>query len=77
MSGVYYGAGLKSLIEAAGSAFGLDFSEEVIALVVNEDECGEVFDFNFPDSFHSELGIFEQFDFLDRVGGKHCCRTAD
>ena len=41
--------------------------EEIIALIVDEDECGEILDFNLPDSLHSEFGILEEFDLLDRI----------
>jgi hypothetical protein len=36
--------------------------KEVVALVVNEDEGGEVLDLNFPNGFHSEFGIFHALD---------------
>ena len=41
--------------------------EEIIALIVDEDEGGEILDFNLPDSLHSEFGILEEFDLLDRI----------
>ena len=41
--------------------------EEIIALIVDEDEGGEILDFNLPDSFHSEFGILEEFYLLDRI----------
>jgi hypothetical protein len=58
----------RELLEGAGGAglFGAgvtprfaDLSEEVVALVVDEDEGGEVFDFDLPNGFHSELRVFE------------------
>ena len=55
----------------------LNLLEEVVALVVHEDECGEVFYFNLPDGFHTELGIFYTLDALDVVLCKDCCRTTD
>ena len=44
---------------------GLELLEEVIALVIDEDECGEVFYRNLPDGFHAEFGIFHALDTLD------------
>lgn len=51
--------------------------EEVVALVIDKDERGEVLDFNLPDSLHAELRIFEKLDFLDAVLGEDGCGTAD
>ena len=48
---------------AAGA--GLELLEEVVALIVYEDECGEVFYGNLPDGFHAEFGIFHAVDALD------------
>src|SRR6478752_6942698 len=51
--------------------------EEVVALVVDDDERGEVDDLDAPDRFHAELGIFEHLDLLDAVLGKIRRGTAD
>lgn len=32
-------------------------SKEIIAFIIDNNKCGEVFDFNFPDSFHPEFRI--------------------
>lgn len=65
------------LVEAAGfAAFG-DLCEEVVAFVVDKDECGEVFNFDFPDCFHAEFGVFEKFNVLDRVLCEHGGGSAD
>ena len=48
----------------------VDLLEEVVALVVDEDEGGEIFDANFPDRLHAEFGVFEDFERLDMVGGE-------
>ena len=45
----------------------IQFLEEVIALVVDDDEGGEVLDLDPPDRFHAEFGIFQHFDLLDAV----------
>ena len=39
--------------------------EEVITLVINQDECGEVFHLNLPDSLHTQLRILDALDALD------------
>ena len=42
----------------AGVAAGFaDLGEEIVALVVHEDERGEVFDLDLPDGFHPELRV--------------------
>ncbi len=61
-------------LKSAALAFLGDFCEEVVALVVNEYECGEILDFYFPNSLHAELGIFEKLNFLDAVLSKDSCR---
>ena len=38
--------------------------EEVVALVVYEDESGEVLDGDLPDGFHAEFGVFDALDAL-------------
>ena len=48
---------------AAGA--GLELLEEVVALVIHEDEGGEVFYSNLPDGFHTEFGILHALDALD------------
>ena len=61
----------------AGAAFLFDLSEEVVTLVINEDKCREIFNFNLPNGFHAEFGIFHALDALDVVLCKDSCRTAD
>ena len=49
--------------------------KEVIALIVDDDEGGEILDFNFPDRFHAELFVFNDFNFGDAVLRQTCGRT--
>ena len=56
---------------------GLQLLEEVVTLVVDEDECGEVFHLNLPDSLHAELGILNALDALDVVLCEDSSRTTD
>ena len=51
--------------------------EEVIALIINEDECWEVFYADLPYSFHTQFWIFYTFDALDVLLSKEGCRTTD
>src|SRR5271156_389934 len=51
--------------------------EKVVALVVDDDEGGEIDHFDTPDRFHAELGIFDALDFLDAMLGEVCRRPAD
>ena len=43
----------------------LQLLEEVVALVVNENECGEVFYGNLPYRLHAQLRILNALDALD------------
>ena len=43
----------------------LELLEEVVTLIVNEDECREVFNRNLPDSLHAQLRILYTLDALD------------
>src|SRR5258708_12801537 len=51
--------------------------EEIVALVVDNDERGEIDDFDTPDRLHAELGVFEQLDLLDAVLREARRRAAD
>ena len=62
------------MLHRAARADGL---EEVVALVVHEDEGGEVFDFDLPDGFHAELGELDDFDLLDVFLGEDGGWAAD
>src|SRR5665213_4591188 len=55
----------------------IELFEEVIALVVDDDEGGEILDLDLPDRFHAEFGIFLHLDFLDAVLGQVRRRAAD
>ena len=61
---------------AAARATWLNLLEEVIALVINEDECREVLDFNLPYCLHAQFGVFYALNALDVVLGKNSRRTA-
>ena len=60
----------------AGPSFA-DFSEEVIALVIYQNKGGEVFHFNFPDSFHTQFRIFHTLNALDIILSKDSSRTTN
>src|SRR6266702_2253973 len=55
----------------------IQFLEEIIALVVDDDEGREIHDFDAPDRFHAEFGIFHHLDLLDAVLGEVCRSPAD
>ena len=40
----------------------IQFLEEVIALVVDDDEGRKILDLDAPDRFHAEFGIFHHLD---------------
>src|ERR1700704_1621166 len=55
----------------------IQFLEEVIALVVDDDEGREILDLDAPDRFHAEFGIFHHLDLLDAVLGEVCRSNGD
>ncbi len=55
---------------------GVEGGEEVVALVVDEDEGGEVFDGDFPDGFHAEFGEGDDFLGADVVLSEECGGSA-
>jgi hypothetical protein len=55
----------------------IQFLEEVVALVVDDDEGGEVLDLDPPDRFHAEFLEFDDLDLLDAVLGQPGRRAAD
>src|ERR1700681_4747346 len=55
----------------------IQFLEEIIALVVDDDEGREILDLDAPDRFHAEFGIFHHLDLLDAVLGEVGRRAAD
>ena len=56
---------------------GLELLEEVVALVIDEDECRKVLDGNLPDGFHSEFRILNALNALDATLGENGCHAAD
>ena len=65
------------LYQRAGVALLGNLLEEVVALVVDEDEGGEVLYLNLVDGLHTQFGIFEELDALDAVLGKDGGGAAD
>src|SRR5579862_9033589 len=59
------------------SPCGPSLSKKVIALVVDDDEGGEIDHLDPPDRFHAELGIFDDLDLLDAVLREPCRRAAN
>src|ERR1700704_6906522 len=55
----------------------IQFLEEIIALVVDDDEGREILDLDAPDRFHAEFGIFHDLDLLDAVLGEVCRSPSD
>ena len=43
--------------------------KEIITLIICNDECREVFDFYFANSFHTQVFIFQGFHFLNTILG--------
>ena len=58
----------------------LQLFEEVVALVVYEDECGEILNGDLPYCLHAQLRIFHTLDALDaalRQNGSHASDGAE
>src|SRR6185437_8234329 len=55
----------------------IQFLEKVVALVVDDDEGGEIDHLDAPDRLHAELGVLEHLDLLDAVLGEPRRRAAD
>src|SRR4029078_3226719 len=51
--------------------------EEVVALVVDDDEGGEIDYLDAPDRLHAEFRIFNALDLLDAMLGEICRRAPD
>ena len=64
------------LLFAAGAP-GLELLEEVVALVVNKDESGEVFNRYLPNGFHTEFGVLDTLDALDAALTQNGCHTTN
>ena len=60
-----YGRGKLSFTSLLATAARLQLLEEVVALVVNKDECREVLNGNLPDGFHAKFRILNALDALD------------
>src|SRR6266699_1691620 len=60
-----------------GGLRGGDVGEEVVALVVDDDEGGEVADLDTPDRLHPELGVLEHLDPGDALFRQLGRRAAD
>ena len=58
---------LTSLFFATAYAKRLYLFEKIIAFVIYKNKRREIFHFDFPNSFHSEFGIFEALHFLNAV----------
>ncbi len=67
---------LRLFETASVTPFG-NHGEEVVALIINKDEGGEVLNLDFPHCLHAKFRILKKFYFLDRILGKDCGRAAD
>src|SRR5687767_5314519 len=54
-----------------------DEVEEVVALVVDDDEGGEVLHLDPPHRLHAQLGVLEHLDLADAVLRQTGCRPTD
>ena len=61
------GAGPKRLLSAVRALFVDDLLEEVVTFVIDQDKRREIFYFDFPDSFHTQLRISDAFQMLDAL----------
>ena len=66
--------GLYGRDDARGSS--RPFQKEIVTLVVDDDECGEILDVNLPHGLHAELWELEDVDFFNVVLGENGGGTA-
>lgn len=59
------------------SVSNLPFLEEVFTLVVNDDECGEIYHVYLPDGFHAELRVLQYFYIFNVILCENSCRSTD
>ena len=71
------GAGPKRLLSAVRALFVDDLLEEVVTFVIDQDKRREIFYFDFPDSFHTQLRISDALQMLDALLRQYRRRTAD
>src|SRR5690242_21717044 len=70
--------GFASLNPSYGAASAeIQLLEEIIPLVIDDDEGGEILHLDAPDRLHAELGIFHRLDLLDAMLGEVRRRAAD
>src|SRR5262245_47244086 len=70
--------GVKPGSDALGwSSSQIQFLEEVVALVVDDDEGGKILHLDLPHRLHPEFGILHGLDLLDAVFGQVRRRAAD
>ncbi|MNC60419.1 hypothetical protein D3C75_1102960 [compost metagenome] len=69
--------GLSVLLHASRTLGGVYFLEEVVALVIDQNKGWEIFDFDFPDGFHSQLCVFDTIQALDTLLRQYSRRAAD
>src|SRR4026209_462803 len=50
-----------------GNRISVQRCKEVVALIVDDNEGGEVLDLDAPNGFHAQLRVFDHFHFLDAV----------
>lgn len=45
----------------------LPLLEEVVTFIINDNECGEIFDIDTENCLHSQLGVFQNLDIFDAI----------
>ena len=68
---------LESLYQYLNPGLETKFLKEVVALIVNEDECREILNVDLPDCLHTELWVLYTLDALDVVLSEDRCRATD
>ena len=67
----------RVLVDEINRMQGLELFEEVIALVIDQDECREIFHFNFVNRFHTEFRILNTLNAADSFFCEVRGNTAD
>ena len=65
------------MLFTTGALLILDLLEEIVTFIINENKGREIFDFDFPDSFHSQLRISHALEAADTLLRENRRRAAD
>ena len=54
-------------MEGTLRAGGTNIRKEIVPFIIDQNVSGKILHLNFPDGFHTKLGVFKHFHFFDIV----------